>query len=324
MSTIHDCIKVFNNYLVQITADEIPTNIIAFIECNHSAFIDAKAIKINVLSSTNDQSLTHRIIIRLVSKIELFPNLETLYVQCNGMSRSHQLELIGVICARRLTCVSLIGNFELIKHSYPMETLVKSIPHLHIEGTDFGWLGARSTTNIILSSTEPTPISLLFPNNDIGNRGVSYLSGALNKNVIVELDLSNNKISRKGIGSLCNNMQHNTGLKRLNLTGNSIRDGGLMRLALCLHQTGIEALILDNTGISSKGVLDFADNLTQNENIKRISFKSNAKIFNQKQIISAVNIMKVKCKALVYLEFDDTKLPSEALIRIQEAMKGNH
>ena len=112
----------------------------------------------------------------------------------------------------------------------------------------------------------------------IGDAGALALAQALYHNsTLKELDLSNNSISDAGAVTLAQALHHNSTLKELCLSNNSISDAGAVALAQALHHNAtLKELDLSNNSISDAGAVTLAQALHYNSTLKKLYLSNNS------------------------------------------------
>ena len=105
---------------------------------------------------------------------------------------------------------------------------------------------------------------LYLGSNDLRTHGATTIGKSLSskESLIVVLDLSNNKIARDGIISLCKGIVDNTTLLKLNLSNNTFTHTSAPMLAdmLSINQT-LQVLDLSWNGIAGQGTINIFQSL---------------------------------------------------------------
>lgn len=92
--------------------------------------------------------------------------------------------------------------------------------------------------------------------------------------VLSHLDISENNINDAAIASLVSSLMENCKLKKLNLSGNSITKEGLHSFLAVLQsqKSALDDLDLSYLGVTDETAIRYADELSTNNKLKRISF----------------------------------------------------
>ena len=143
-------------------------------------------------------------------------------------------------------------------------------------------------------------------NANIGVDGAVALAVALHHNsTLKRLLLSGNSISDDGAVALAKALHHNSTLKRLDLDKNSISDDGTVALAEALHHNStLKRLRLSNNSISDDGAVALAQALCHNSTLKvlRLSGNNNIGKKGTHQLIESLAVNK----SISYLHLPST------------------
>ena len=112
----------------------------------------------------------------------------------------------------------------------------------------------------------------------VSDAGAVALSQALHHNsTIRRLYLSNNSISDAGAVALAQALHHNSTIQRLYLSNNSISDAGAVALAQAFHHNStIQRLYLSNNSISDAGAVALAQAFHHNSTMMRLDLSNNS------------------------------------------------
>jgi Ran GTPase-activating protein (RanGAP) involved in mRNA processing and transport len=125
-----------------------------------------------------------------------------------------------------------------------------------------GGIGAEAIAEMV--SSHGACSELYLGSNDLRTHGATTIGKSLSskESLIVVLDLSNNKIARDGIISLCKGIVDNTTLLKLNLSNNTFTHTSAPMLAdmLSINQT-LQVLDLSWNGIAGQGTINIFQSL---------------------------------------------------------------
>ena len=111
----------------------------------------------------------------------------------------------------------------------------------------------------------------------ITDRGAKAIATILHHNSTLRvLDLSNNSVSDAGSVALAQALHHNSTLMFLNLSSNTVSDAGSAALAQALHHNSfLKGLDLSNNGISDTGSAALAQALHHNSTLMSLNLSNN-------------------------------------------------
>ncbi|EAR96343.2 hypothetical protein TTHERM_00189120 (macronuclear) [Tetrahymena thermophila SB210] len=157
----------------------------------------------------------------------------------------------------------------------------KSLTMIDISQNDLD----SNAAEIIVSNIQNSNITELYmSSNQIGDVGLSYFQdvGLHSKLYPLEtLDLSQNKITTRGLAGFFQSMHKNQNLHKLILNDNNFQGIQMNKIAEFLHEnTGIQHLSFERCEIQPEGVSSIAYGLEKNKNLTYLNLKEN-KVRNQ-------------------------------------------
>ena len=130
-------------------------------------------------------------------------------------------------------------------------------------------------------------------------------------------------ISEVGAVVLAEVLCHNSSLKMLDLSNNSIRDAGALALAQALHHNAIlKMLFLSNNGISDNGAVALAQALHHNSTLKRLNLSNNSTSSD----VGAVAIAQAlhHNRSLEWLNLSNNSISNVGAVALAQALHRNY
>ena len=166
---------------------------------------------------------------------------------------------------------------EALKHHSSLQILWKVLPH-KVLGIDVAHGLWEAHNEAWRTSSKLQQLELNM--NNIGDKGVTALAGALKTNSTLKgLWLAKNNIGVEGATAMAEALTYNSklqGLWFLSLSNNNIRDKGAKVLAKALqHSSTLQELNLDNNNIGKEGAKSLVDALKHNSTLRELDLDDN-------------------------------------------------
>ncbi|TAK74743.1 MAG: hypothetical protein EPO11_06440 [Gammaproteobacteria bacterium] len=151
--------------------------------------------------------------------------------------------------------------------------------------------------------------TLILKNNEITSKGMMILKEFLSQQLLIDLDLSDNKIGAYGLSDFLENAST---LTKLHLTKNPIGDNGVEEIVSCLIPTAeqqllpvLEELYLNDVDMGNKGAKKIAELLSSHCHLSSVALENNEGISQE----GVNDLVEGLTKSSV---FQKVKLPTQA------------
>ena len=172
------------------------------------------------------------------------------------------------------------------------------------------FINQQSIVNLDISSHEG------INRNRLTSKGIKNIKNFLEKNLFIEkLNIGNNSLRNEGLGLICKGLNNNKTLKELGIDNNDINEEGLKHCLKYINKTKIISLNLSGNKIKDEGLIIFANNLRHFPELRiinisncKIEYKGFKELLKVLQSVRRIESLDISNNKLNNEKFDELKM----------------